>query len=81
MFSSACPYYLSRATQDKADVVFLPYNYLIDEGSRKAQGIDVRNSIIIFDEAHNLVGATLMTVHLLFFITLTLRLLSGIDMW
>lgn len=50
----ACPYYGSKELQSKADIVFLPYNYLIDSHSRKAQNIDVANAIIIFDEAHNL---------------------------
>jgi regulator of telomere elongation helicase 1 len=36
-----------------AEVVFLPYNYLLDKAARKAQGVDVNNAIIIFDEAHN----------------------------
>ncbi|KAI8817649.1 helicase C-terminal domain-containing protein [Fimicolochytrium jonesii] len=50
----ACPYFLSRASQSQADIIFLPYNYLIDQTSRKSQNIDVKNSIIIFDEGHNL---------------------------
>ncbi|KAI9104794.1 helicase C-terminal domain-containing protein [Phlyctochytrium arcticum] len=54
---SACPYFLSRATQTTADIVFLPYNYLIDSHTRKSQSIDVRNSILIFDEGHNLEGS------------------------
>ncbi|KAJ3039188.1 hypothetical protein HDV00_012511 [Rhizophlyctis rosea] len=46
----ACPYFLSREEISKADIIFLPYNYLIDAYTRKAQGIDVKNSILIFDE-------------------------------
>ncbi|RKO90499.1 hypothetical protein BDK51DRAFT_34964 [Blyttiomyces helicus] len=46
----ACPYYLSRDNQPKADVIFLPYNYLIDPATRRAQNIDVKNGILIFDE-------------------------------
>eukprot|EP00158_Paraphelidium_tribonemae_P007203 Partr_v1_DN28152_c0_g1_i2_m55324 putative helicase 1 len=51
---TACPYYLSRELQAKADIIFVPYNYLIDPTSRASQHIDLKNSIIIFDEAHNL---------------------------
>jgi regulator of telomere elongation helicase 1 len=54
---NACPYYLSREGFDEASVIFAPYNYLIDKQSRKAQNIDVKDAIIIFDEAHNLEGS------------------------
>ncbi|KAI3661018.1 hypothetical protein MP638_004053 [Amoeboaphelidium occidentale] len=50
----ACPYYLSRESQNDADIIFMPYNYLVDPNARKAQNIAVENSILIFDEAHNL---------------------------
>ncbi|TPX69324.1 hypothetical protein SpCBS45565_g02527 [Spizellomyces sp. 'palustris'] len=50
----ACPYFLSRTHQSKADIIFLPYNYLIDAHTRKAQNIDIKNAILIFDEGHNL---------------------------
>lgn len=49
-----CPYYYSRRLQGKADIVFMPYNYLIDPILRKSQEIDLNNAIVIFDEAHNL---------------------------
>lgn len=32
----------------------MPYNYLLDAKSRKSQGIDLQNSIILLDEAHNI---------------------------
>lgn len=51
---SACPFYLSTNAQPKADIIFLPYNYLIDSQSRGAQKIMAKNSIVIFDEGHNL---------------------------
>jgi len=35
-----------------ADVVFMPYNYLIDDKIRENFEISFKNSIIIFDEAH-----------------------------
>ena len=31
-----CPYYLTRDTAADADIVFMPYNYLTDPGSRRA---------------------------------------------
>ncbi|KAF5957087.1 hypothetical protein HYC85_004312 [Camellia sinensis] len=50
----ACPYYMSRELHKVADIVFAPYNYLIDRGNRKSLSIRWNNSILIFDEAHNL---------------------------
>ncbi|OZJ04668.1 hypothetical protein BZG36_02880 [Bifiguratus adelaidae] len=50
----ACPYYLAKEGHKNADVVVLPYNYLVDAATRRSQNIKVKNSIIIFDEAHNL---------------------------
>ncbi|RKP17078.1 DNA repair helicase, partial [Rozella allomycis CSF55] len=50
----ACPYYLSRCDQDNSDFMVVPYNYLIDRDARTFQKVDVKDSIIIFDEAHNL---------------------------
>ncbi|XP_016649189.1 PREDICTED: regulator of telomere elongation helicase 1 homolog [Prunus mume] len=49
-----CPYYLSRELHKVVDILFAPYNYLIDHGYRKSLQIDWKNSILIFDEAHNL---------------------------
>ena len=46
----ACPYYTCKDTQVAADIIFLPYNYLIDPYARRAQNIDLENCIIIFDE-------------------------------
>jgi len=33
----------------------MPYNYLFDENVRKASRLDLTNSIIIIDEAHNII--------------------------
>ncbi|RZC50378.1 hypothetical protein C5167_018802 [Papaver somniferum] len=52
----ACPYYVSRELHKVVDIVFAPYNYLIDHGNRGSLAIDFQNSVLIFDEAHNLEG-------------------------
>ncbi|XP_075664293.1 regulator of telomere elongation helicase 1 homolog [Castanea sativa] len=49
-----CPYYVSRELHKVADILFAPYNYLIDRNLRKILNVDWNNSILIFDEAHNL---------------------------
>ncbi|KAG6575543.1 Regulator of telomere elongation helicase 1-like protein, partial [Cucurbita argyrosperma subsp. sororia] len=49
-----CPYYVSRELHKAVDIMFAPYNYLIDRGYRKSLVLDWKDSILIFDEAHNL---------------------------
>uniref|UniRef100_A0A182KC05 Regulator of telomere elongation helicase 1 homolog n=1 Tax=Anopheles christyi TaxID=43041 RepID=A0A182KC05_9DIPT len=49
----ACPYYLSKELVEQADVIFMPYNYLLDPKARKSNGLSLQNSVIILDEAHN----------------------------
>ncbi|XP_017736746.1 PREDICTED: regulator of telomere elongation helicase 1 isoform X3 [Rhinopithecus bieti] len=48
-----CPYYLSRNLKQQADIVFMPYNYLLDAKNRRAHSIDLKGTVVIFDEAHN----------------------------
>ncbi|KAJ1987309.1 Regulator of telomere elongation helicase 1 [Dimargaris cristalligena] len=49
-----CPYYAARQNLKDVDAIFLPYDYLLDADTRRAQGINLQQAIIIFDEAHNL---------------------------
>lgn len=50
-----CPYYLSRELLEGAEIVFMPYNYLIDvENRRSLSSIHWEDCVLIFDEAHNL---------------------------
>lgn len=53
--SCICPYYASRMRA--AEITTLPYNLILDEASREAAGICLTDAVIIFDEAHNLIGA------------------------
>lgn len=50
---AACPYYISQALAKDAEIVFAPYNYVLDPGIRNALGIELMNSVVILDEAHN----------------------------
>lgn len=42
-----CPYYLSREIASSADVIFMPYNYLLDQKILKAFKINLNEAIII----------------------------------
>lgn len=48
-----CPYYAAKELQKKAEIIFLPYSYLLDPKIRDICSIDLKNAIVIFDEAHN----------------------------
>nr|XP_008117805.1 PREDICTED: regulator of telomere elongation helicase 1 isoform X1 [Anolis carolinensis] len=48
-----CPYYLSRTLKQQADIIFMPYNYLLDSKSRRAHNLDLKGTVVILDEAHN----------------------------
>ncbi|KMZ08357.1 regulator of telomere elongation helicase 1 homolog [Drosophila simulans] len=49
-----CPYFASRELVPQADITFMPYNYLLDPKARKANKIELGNTIVILDEAHNI---------------------------
>lgn len=51
-----CPYFYSRDRMADAELVLLPYNYLIDPTIRSRLGLKMENSLLVFDEAHNLEG-------------------------
>ncbi|XP_015515534.2 regulator of telomere elongation helicase 1 homolog isoform X1 [Neodiprion lecontei] len=48
-----CPYFLSKELKQSADITFMPYNYILDPKTRKAQGLELQNNILLLDEAHN----------------------------
>jgi len=60
--SKACPYYASRQALPLAQMVVLPYNTLLHAATRKAVGLNLKNSVVIIDEAHNLLE-TISGIH------------------
>ena len=48
-----CAYFGARANLKDADLVFAPYNYVLDERHRETSGIPWRGSVVVLDEAHN----------------------------
>lgn len=50
---NACPYYMSKHLSGQADIVFMPYNYVLDTKLLKTFKLEMANAIVILDEAHN----------------------------
>ncbi|XP_048644152.1 Fanconi anemia group J protein isoform X2 [Marmota marmota marmota] len=50
----ACPYYTARELIGDADIVFCPYNYLLDAQIRESMDINLKEQVVILDEAHNI---------------------------
>ncbi|THD20902.1 Fanconi anemia group J protein [Fasciola hepatica] len=53
-----CPYFCSRKLAKTADIIFCPYNYLLDPINRSATLIELNGHIVILDEAHNIEDAS-----------------------
>lgn len=49
-----CPYYLARSKLSNVDIAVVPYNYILTPSIRKKLPLKIEDSILIFDEAHNL---------------------------
>ncbi|XP_078038630.1 Fanconi anemia group J protein homolog [Augochlora pura] len=52
--SGLCPYFAARNLMDFADIIFCPYNYIIDPDIRSSLQMDLKDQVIILDEAHNI---------------------------
>ena len=52
-----CPYFAGRANMPIADIVFVPYASLLSGKTRESLGVDIEGSIVIVDEAHNILEA------------------------
>ena len=49
-----CPYYKSRDLAGKADLVFLPYNYILDPSVCRTLPVEFKDAFVLIDEAHNI---------------------------
>nr|XP_020642475.1 Fanconi anemia group J protein isoform X1 [Pogona vitticeps] len=50
----ACPYFAARSLMAEAEIVFCPYNYLLDPQIRESMEINLKGQVVILDEAHNI---------------------------
>ncbi|KIP08638.1 hypothetical protein PHLGIDRAFT_103970 [Phlebiopsis gigantea 11061_1 CR5-6] len=66
MESRTCPYFGSRRAIAQAQLVLLPYNLLLQKAARESLGIDLKDQVVVIDEAHNLISTllSLSTAHL-----------------
>ncbi|KAG8347629.1 putative helicase [Trypanosoma vivax] len=49
-----CPYYWERELAKESSIIFLPYNYIFDSTLRRQLPFDLKDCVLIVDEAHNL---------------------------
>lgn len=49
-----CAYYASRQALKQAQLIVVPYAMLVDAKTRESIGLDLQNSLVLIDEAHNL---------------------------
>ena len=49
-----CPFFHNQEKSQAADMIVVPYTYILSKAQRKANNIDLKNSVIIVDEAHNI---------------------------
>ncbi|KAJ3483359.1 hypothetical protein NLI96_g6367 [Meripilus lineatus] len=57
--AQTCPYFGSRRAIPQAQLVLLPYNLLLHKTARESLGIDLKDQVVIIDEAHNLISTLL----------------------
>ncbi|XP_067306671.1 Fanconi anemia group J protein isoform X2 [Pseudorasbora parva] len=50
----SCAYYAARELMEEACIVFCPYNYLLDPLIRESMEINLKEQIVVLDEAHNI---------------------------
>lgn len=54
--SYSCPYFLSRGLLANTDLLVLSYQYIFTAAFRQVVYDHIKDSIIVFDEAHNIIN-------------------------
>lgn len=55
--NNTCPYYTSRNSLQNGQLILVPYNSILHKNTRDSLGIDLKENVLIIDEAHNLLDA------------------------
>ncbi|KAJ8358971.1 hypothetical protein SKAU_G00154960 [Synaphobranchus kaupii] len=50
----SCAHYAARELMQGANIVFCPYNYLLDPLIRESMMINLKGQVVVLDEAHNI---------------------------
>lgn len=56
-----CPYFGARHSVRQAELVTMPYNLLLQRDARETLQLSLEDSIVLIDEAHNLIDTILST--------------------
>ena len=53
-----CPFYVEKMKiqKDICDIIFMPYNYIFLKEIRESMDINLRHTILVIDEAHNVIN-------------------------
>ncbi|KAF6159788.1 hypothetical protein GIB67_030046 [Kingdonia uniflora] len=49
-----CSYFAARSMAEEAQLIFCPYSYIMNPTIRRAMEVDLKEAIVILDEAHNI---------------------------
>mmetsp|Transcript_9477 Transcript_9477/g.21020 ORF Transcript_9477/g.21020 Transcript_9477/m.21020 type:complete len:1041 (-) Transcript_9477:86-3208(-) len=52
--ASVCPFYKTREDAKEAELLLIPYDYLINPLTRESLSVSIKGSVLIFDEGHNI---------------------------
>eukprot|EP00760_Papus_ankaliazontas_P032228 PhM_4_TR5700/c0_g1_i2/m.94731/K11273/DDX11, CHL1, CTF1; chromosome transmission fidelity protein 1 len=55
--NKTCPYYATRRALPGVQLVVVPYNTLLDPRAREQVGLELTGSVVVLDEAHNVIPA------------------------
>ena len=58
-----CPYFVTKSMVSKADIICCPYNYLIDPSIFKQMNVNLKDSVVVIDEAHNVESLSRTVIH------------------